>query len=55
MEYLSEAQNDAMGELHNGIVELIDKAKLSPPETIVILRMIANSVERLFEVSVRGK
>ena len=55
MEYLSEAQNDAMGELHNGVVELIDKTKLSPPEIIIILRMVANNIERLFEVSVRGK
>lgn len=49
---LDEARRDEMGKLHNQIVELIDAAALSPPELIVVLRMVANYAEKLFEASI---
>jgi len=55
MEYQSKEKNDLMGEFHNEVVALIDKTKLSPPETFAVLRMLLNNIEKLFEVSVKGK
>lgn len=55
MKYLSPEKNDKMGEFHNTLIELVDWVDLSPPEVIAILRMVATRVERLFEVSVKGK
>ena len=55
MEYQSKEKNDLMGEFHNKVVALIDKTKLSPPETFAVLRMLLNNIEKLFEVSVKGK
>jgi len=53
MQYLSEERQDAMGSLYNKLVEIVDSTELSPPETITVLRMAANYVERLFETSVK--
>jgi hypothetical protein len=55
MQYQDTEKNDSMGEFHNQISELVDETPLSPPEVITILRMIATEIERLFEVSVKGK
>jgi hypothetical protein len=55
MDKLGDARRDAMGELYNQFVALIDGAALSPPEMIVVLRMLANYVEQLFSASVRGQ
>lgn len=55
MEYQSQKKTDLMGEFHNEVIALVDKTKLSPPETIAVLRMISLNVEKLFEVSVKGK
>jgi len=53
MEYPSQEKTDIMGQLHNGVVALIDAIELSPPEVIIVLRMIANNIERLFEASLQ--
>jgi len=55
MEYQSKEKNDLMGEFHNEVITLVDKTKLSPPDTIAVLRMISLNIERLFEISVKGK
>ena len=55
MEYQSKEKNDSMGEFHNEVIALVDKTKLSPPDTIAVLRMISLNIERLFELSVKGK
>ena len=55
MEYLSDECSVLMGELHNKIVALVDSVELTPPEVIIVLRMMANNIERLFETSVKGK
>jgi len=55
MEYQSKEKNDLMGEFHNEVIALVDKIRLSPPETIAVLRMISLNIEKLFEVSVKGK
>jgi len=55
MEYQSIEKNDEMGVFHNQLVQLIDRTKLSPPEVITILRLALLNVERLFEISVKGK
>jgi len=44
-----------MGEFYNQVVGLIDGSSLSPPETIVVLRLLANYVEQIFAASVRGQ
>ena len=53
MEYPSQEKTDIMGQLHNGVVALIDAIELSPPEVIIVLRMITNNIERLFEASLQ--
>jgi len=55
MEYTSPERAEIMGDFHNNVIQLVDECKLSPVETLSVLRMIANSIERLFEVSVKGK
>jgi len=55
MEYLSDECSVLMGELHNKLVVLVDDTRLTPPEVIIVLRMMANNIERLFETSVKGK
>jgi len=55
MEYQSKEKNNSMGEFHNEVIVLVDKTRLSPPETIAVLRMISFNIEKLFEVSVKGK
>jgi hypothetical protein len=54
MEWQSEDRTDLMGEFHNAVVGLVDACKLSPPETVAILRMIAGNTERLFETAVKA-
>ena len=46
-----------MGLFHNAVVKNIDECKLSPPETVMVLRMLAFNIERMFEgaVKARGK
>lgn len=54
MEQMDEVKLDAMGKLHNQFVELVDGTSLSPPEMIVVLRMLVNHIEQQFEKSVKG-
>ena len=51
MEY-ENPHSDRMGELHNSIVTLIDDAELTAPDVAIILRILANSIEKLFAASV---
>ena len=55
MEYTEdEARKGLMREFHNAVVTLMDKSPLSAPEAIVILRMIVNTTEGLFETAVKS-
>ena len=54
MKEIPKTRKDKMGRLNNQIVELVDKSELTPLEAIVVLRTIANNLERLFEISTRG-
>jgi hypothetical protein len=55
MQYQDADRNDMLGEFHNAIVQVVDMTTLSPPEVVVILRIVANSIERLFEVAVKAE
>jgi hypothetical protein len=54
MEWQAEDRTDLMGEFHNAVVGLVDSCKLSPPETVIILRMVASNTEKLFETAVKA-
>lgn len=54
MEWQAEGRTDLMGEFHNTVVGLVDSCKLTPPETVAILRMIAENIEKLFETAVKA-
>ena len=55
MKEIPKTRKDKMGRLNNQIVELIDKSELTPPEVIAVLRMVANRLEELFQISTGGK
>jgi hypothetical protein len=55
MEEVTDDRSALMGEFHNQVVVLLDGSRLSPPETLIVLRMITASIEKLFEISVKGK
>ena len=55
MKEIPKTRKDRMGRLNNQIVELVDKSELTPPEVIIVLRAMANNLERLFDISTRGK
>jgi len=44
-----------MAKLHNGIVRLIDKSKLTPSETTMVLRLVISDIEALFKAAVGEK
>uniref|UniRef100_A0A6M3LIG1 Uncharacterized protein n=1 Tax=viral metagenome TaxID=1070528 RepID=A0A6M3LIG1_9ZZZZ len=54
MKEIPKTRTDKMGRLNNQVVELVDKSDLTPLEAIVVLRMVANRLEQLFDVSTRG-
>jgi hypothetical protein len=54
MEWQAEDRTDLMGQFHNAIIGLVDSCKLSPPETVSILRMVAGNIEKLFETAVKA-
>lgn len=54
MIYPDESTRNMMGELHNILTLYVDSSPLSPPEVIIVLRMMANNIEKLFEASVKG-
>jgi hypothetical protein len=55
MVYQSQETADAMGELHNKIVALVDACKLSPPEVLSVLRILEYDIERLFSTAVKAE
>jgi hypothetical protein len=55
MEWQSEGMTEQMGLFHNAVVKNIDECKLSPPETVMVLRMLAFNIERMFEGAVKAK
>ena len=55
MEWQSEGMTEQMGLFHNAVVKSIDECKLSPPETVMVLRMLVFSIERMFEGAVKAK
>jgi hypothetical protein len=55
MEEVSDDRSVLMGEFHNQVVVLLDGSQLNPPETLVVFRMIISNIEKLFEMSVKGK
>lgn len=44
-------RKDNMGKLNNNIVKLIDESGLTSPDVAIVLRMLANRIELLFELS----
>lgn len=54
MEWLVDDRRDSMGNFHNALVDLVDTCELTPPEVIVLLRMVANNIERLFEAAMKA-
>jgi hypothetical protein len=54
MQEVEDYRIEAMGQFHNAVVALIDDTILSVPETILVLRIIANDVQDIFEKSVKG-
>ena len=54
MEWQAEDRTDLMGEFYNAVVSLVDSCKLTPPETVAILRMIAENIEKLFETAMKA-
>ena len=54
MKEIPKTRKDKMGRLNNQIVELVNKAELTPLEAIVVLRQISGKLEELFEISTRG-
>ena len=51
MEY-ENPNSEGVGEFHNAIVKLIDEAELPAPDVAMVLRILANSIEKLFAASV---
>jgi hypothetical protein len=54
MQDISPDHKEAMGQLHNEIVVLVDASILSPPEIILLLGMLTEEIQRAFETAVRG-
>lgn len=44
-----------MGNLHNSVVGLVDKTQLTPPEVVIVLRLLAEEIEQVFFAQARGK
>jgi hypothetical protein len=55
MKDLTMEQVDKLGLFHNAVVDLVDKCELTPPETIAVLRAVANTVEGLFVTEVKNR
>lgn len=55
MKEIPKTRKDKMGWLNNRIVELVDKSELTPLEAIVVLRMVANRLEEIFQISVGNR
>jgi len=55
MKEISKTRKSKMCTFNNQMVELIDKADLTPPEAISVIRQIANRLEIVFEGSLKGE
>jgi len=44
-----------MGNFHNSVVELVDHTQLTPPEVVIVLRLLADEIERLFIIQVQDR
>ena len=44
----SKQRKGLMGSLNNSVVGLIDKSQLTPPEVVIVLRLLANEIEQAF-------
>ena len=55
MRKIFKTRQNKMGKFNNQMVELIDKSDLTPPEAIIVIRQLANHLEVMFEVSLKGK
>jgi hypothetical protein len=53
MQDLSNERKEAMGKLHNELVVLVDASILSPPEIILLLRMLSQEIQQAFETVIR--
>ena len=49
----SKTTKGEMGNLNNEIVKLIDASSVSPPEAIVVLKLLHDSLLRAFEARAR--
>jgi hypothetical protein len=54
MEWQAEDRDDLIGQFHNDVVGLIDVCKLTPLETVFVLRILADNIEKLFEIAVKN-
>lgn len=55
MKFPSKQRRGLMGNLHNSVVGLVDKTQLTPPEVVIVLRLLANEIEQAFFAQVREK
>lgn len=55
MKFSSKQRMGLMGKFHNDVVELVDTTQLTPPEIIIVLRMLANEIERLFSAQAQSR
>ena len=55
MQDIDDSRKEAMGQLHNEIVVLVDGTILTPFETVMVLRIVINEIEKVFEQSVKGQ
>ena len=55
MKEIFKTRKSKMCKFNNQMVELIDKADLTPPEAISVIRQIADRLEIVFEVSLKGE
>lgn len=55
MEYLTQDKKDELAIFHNGVIDIVNETKLTPPEVIIVLRSITTYLERVFILSVQGK
>jgi hypothetical protein len=54
MQEVEDFRVEAMGNLHNAIVAMVDDSILTLPEVTMVLRMVADDIQVLFEKSVKG-
>jgi hypothetical protein len=55
MEWQSDEMVERMGLFHNAVIKCIDECSLSPPEAVMVLRLLSNNIDRMFEAAVKAK